>query len=83
MPKDTRAEYLKFAEDLEIAKMTGPEEGDDLPIIEAPRHLIEAHNRGKMAAFDKCGYWIYKDIRVVEVGKREEIREKVRLGFVQ
>lgn len=81
--KDSRADFLKFAEDIQIAKMQGPEEGDDIPFVEAPRHVIENYNRGRMADFDKIGYWIFQDCRICETGKSGEVRGKIQAGFQQ
>ena len=70
----TRDELNLFHEKIAIAHET--KEGDQLPEIEVPRKIINYYNRHSIKGFDKAGYFIYQGVKVFEIGKREELRDR-------
>lgn len=63
-----------FLEQVATAASLG---GDgDLPHVEAPRHICEHINRGKMKGFDEVGWSIFNGVKVFEEGRREQVLER-------
>lgn len=72
--KEIFEELEKFHADLEIEKLMAQENGITLPIVEAPRKIIEHFNRGKLLkAFDAVGYFLYQGACVCEQGKKDKV----------
>lgn len=59
----------------DAVEMTQDIDYDGVPFVEASRPLIEHYNKGKMAGFDKVGYFMYEDVRVYETGKRTKPKD--------
>lgn len=63
--------------DVEVEKRVAQDQGNDMPVIEAPREIIEHLNMGKMKEFEKDQYCIYKGVFVCEVGKKQLVEQKL------
>lgn len=58
--------------------MGGVAPGWPMPAVGAPLDVIKYYNRGDaFDAFQKVGYFTYKDVLVFEEGKEEEIQRKL------
>lgn len=57
----------------------------ELPSIEVPTRIIKHYNRTPQAmkGFKQAGYFVFNNVRVFEVGHKEELERKDRLTSEQ
>lgn len=76
-PKDGRNPLNVLQDDIALALMAGPKEGEPIPIVETTRDVINYYNRANLAGFDQSKYFIMQNVIVCESGNRDLIKSKL------
>lgn len=81
MTKDngpSRNELNQFLEsvDIAIANSTG-----GIPVVETSRKIVEFYNRANISGFDDVGYFIFKGVKVYELGRRAEADKRDNMSM--